>query len=51
MRLLIRGDGLAIGYVGLCEVGAFVAAQTYATAQPSYWDKLCYAPQINVTIA
>ncbi|KAL7418619.1 hypothetical protein Q5752_007077 [Cryptotrichosporon argae] len=38
------------GYDGLCELDAFIAAQAYSQAQPSHFDEICYAAQINVTV-
>ena len=36
---------------GLCELEAFVEAQSFARQQPNVWDQICYAAPINKTVA
>ena len=51
VRLTYAGCGEMGVTQGICELDAFVAAQTFLKQTPSVWDQICYAALLNKTIS
>ena len=51
VRLTYAGCGEMGVTQGICELDAFVAAQTFLNQVPSVWDQICYSAPLNKTIS